>query len=360
MSNRLSVHFEPRRGWINDPNGLCFWHGEYHAFFQHNPHAPVWAQMHWGHATSTDLIHWKEHEIALYPDQLYENSGGCFSGSAVVEGDRLWLFYTTVSHELGQTQSVVWTDDGVTFHKYEGNPVIDHFPADGSKDFRDPKVTRIGDTWHMVLASGKDGAGKILRYTSRDLLSWDYAGVLYENAELGKIYECPDFFELDGRYVLMFSRIGRQRDAVLFAVGDFDGERFTPENICEVEMGPHFYAPQTFLAPDGRRILIGWMHSWGKLPGDGDVYKGAFTIPRCLHVRDGRLYAAPIREAQPYLTEWDDAVEIGENRVAIRVREGDDPLVYEGEVRGVQILRDTRTVEVFVNGGERVLSYWLE
>lgn len=360
MDNRLKLHFEPRRGWINDPNGLCFWRGQYHAFFQHNPHAPVWAQMHWGHAVSDDLIHWEEKDIALFPDQPYENSGGCFSGSAVIEGERLWLFYTTVSRELGQTQSVAWTDDGVHFTKYEGNPVIDHFPEDGSKDFRDPKVTKIGDTYHMVLASGKDGTGKILRYTSADLLHWEYAGVLYENAELGKIYECPDFFPLDGRYVLMFSRIGRRRDAVLFVAGDFDGNVFTPENICEVEMGPHFYAPQTFLAPDGRRILIPWMHSWGKLPGDGDVYKGAFGIPRQLSVRDGRVYNAPLDEIKPCLTDTDKAVTVTANRVEIAVREGEEPLFYEGTVREVQILRDTRTVEVFINGGQRVLSYWLQ
>ena len=194
--------------------------------------------------------------------------------------------------------------------------------------------------------------------TSR--LHWEYAGVLYENAELGVIYECPDFFQLDGRFVLMFSRIRHQRDAVLFAVGDFDGETFTPENICEVEMGPHFYAPQTFLAPDGRRILIPWMHSWGKLRGDGDVYKGAFGIPRQLSVRDGRLYDAPVEEVKPYLTDTDEAVTVTDTRVEIRVRPGDAPLFCEGTIRDVQILRDTRTVEVFINGGQRVLSYWLE
>lgn len=359
MSERLLYHFEPRTGWINDPNGLCFWRGEYHAFFQHNPYAPVWAQMHWGHAVSSDLIHWEEKPIALYPDRPYENSGGCYSGSAVEADGRLYLLYTTVSHELGQTQSVAFSDDGATFVKYDGNPVIPHFPADGSRDFRDPKVTKIGDTYHMVLASGKDGTGRILRYTSRDLLAWEYAGVLYENAALGKIYECPDFFELDGKYVLMFSRIGYRRDAVQFAVGDFDGERFTAENICAPEAGPHFYAPQTFCAPDGRRILIAWMHSWGALPGDGGVYKGAFTLPRELHVKDGRVVSMPVREAAPYLADADEAVEADGRHAAIRVRDGDEPLSYTGDVRQVQILRDTRTVEVFINGGDRVLTYWL-
>lgn len=359
MTERLRLHFEPERGWINDPNGLIFWRGEYHAFFQHNPYAAKWDRMHWGHAVSRDLLHWEERPIALFPDKNYENSGGCFSGSAVEHDGRLYLFYTSVSHELGQTQSLAVTEDGEHFVKAAENPLIRTLPRDASPDFRDPKLTRIGNLWHMVLASGYGGAGRILRYVSDDLLHWEYAGILYENAALGQVFECPDFFLLDGRYVLSFSRIGCRRGATLLAAGDFDGECFTPDSVEAVEEGPHFYAPQTFEAPDGRRIMIGWMHSWGALPGDGGVYKGAFSLPRELHVRGGRVVSEPIREAAPYLTVSDDAVEIGEDRVAVRVRVGDEPLEYRGAVRSVSVLRDTRTVEVFVNGGERVLSYWL-
>jgi len=125
---RLRYHLEPRKGWMNDPNGLVFFRGRYHAFFQHNPHAPAWDTMHWGHAVSDDLLHWEELPIALAPDQWYEDDGGCWSGSAVVLDDRLYLFYTGVSAELGQAQCVAWSDDGLRFHKYANNPVIRRAP----------------------------------------------------------------------------------------------------------------------------------------------------------------------------------------------------------------------------------------
>lgn len=129
----MQYHFEPPRGWMNDPNGLIFYQGRYHAFYQHNPYAPKWDVMHWGHAVSEDLLHWEHLPMALVPDQPYEDDLGCFSGSAVEKDGRLYLFYTAVSHRFGQAQCVAWSDDGVHFTKYEGNPVIDHFPADGCR-----------------------------------------------------------------------------------------------------------------------------------------------------------------------------------------------------------------------------------
>lgn len=352
MPERLVCHFEPRKGWMNDPNGLVFFKGRYHAFFQHYPYAPKWGQMHWGHAVSSDLIHWEEKPIALYPDQPYENSGGCYSGSAVVRDDVLYLMYTSVSRELGQTQSIAFSRDGVTFEKYGGNPVIRAFPVEGSADFRDPKVTLIGDTYHAVLGSGKDGVGKILRYTSRDLLAWDYAGVLYQGAEHGGVLECPDFFPLGERYVLMFSQMGRKTHATMFVTGDFDGDRFTPLSRQTPEAGPHFYAPQTFPAPDGRRILIAWLYAWGKPLDEGAEYAGALTIPRELALTGDKLTVNPAREARGLLSASDehvlvdpDGVTVGETRVACAPR-------------SVEILRDTKTVEVFVNGGETSITYW--
>ena len=173
---------------MNDPDGLVFFRGRYHIFYQHYPHAPRWGQMHWGHAVSTDLIHWEELPIALYPDMPYEDDGGCFSGSAVVKDDRLYLFYTSVSHELGQTQSVAYSDDGVNFRKYEDNPVISRNPL-GAVDFRDPKVTLINGVYHMVVGSGDAETGKVLLFLSEDLLHWDYSGVLFEAAGFGPCIE---------------------------------------------------------------------------------------------------------------------------------------------------------------------------
>lgn len=362
MDNRQKFHFEPNTGWINDPNGLCYWHGLYHAFFQYNPYSAHWATMHWGHAVSEDLLHWEEKPIALYPDQPYDapydNRGGCYSGSAAEKDGRLYLFYTSVSEGLGQTQSIAWTDDGETFVKYPGNPLIDRFPEDGSKDFRDPKVFRYGEKWHMVVASGKDGIGKILHYVADDLFAWTYAGVLFASDKYGPILECPDLFPLGDKWILMFSKTNREKTAVQFLIGTFDGNTFTAETEEFTELGPHYYAPQTFLSPDGRRILIGWMHAFGSLPADDGIRKGGLTIPRQLSLRDGRLLCAPIDEAKPLLTDYDAEVHVTSDAVWIDVRPNTRPCRYDGEIRDVKILRDTRTVEVFINGGEAVLSYW--
>lgn len=150
---RFQYHFEPKKGWMNDPNGLIYFRGQYHAFFQHNPYAPRWGKMHWGHAVSSDLIHWQELPIALYPDQAYENAGGCYSGSAVEKDGRLYLFYTSVSRRWGQTQSMAYSDDGIHFTKYAANPVISENPL-GYSDFRDPKVTCIDGKYYMVVGTG--------------------------------------------------------------------------------------------------------------------------------------------------------------------------------------------------------------
>ena len=193
MPQRFTFHFEPHKGWMNDPNGLIYYQGRYHAFFQHNPHEPVWGPMHWGHAVSQDLLHWEELPIALFPDQPYEDDKGCFSGSAVERDGVLYLFYTAVSKQLGQTQCVAVSRDGKAFEKYKGTPVIAAPPAEGSYDFRDPKVVELDGKTYMVCGSGKDGVGKILLYEQgKDLFTWQYVGVLFESSEYGKVLECPD------------------------------------------------------------------------------------------------------------------------------------------------------------------------
>lgn len=355
---RLKYHFEPQKGWINDPNGLIFYKGKYHAFCQHYPFAPHWGQMHWGHAVSEDLLHWEELPIALYPDQPYENSGGCFSGSAVEKDGELYLIYTSVSHELGQTQSVVRSKDGVTFEKYEGNPVIAHFPEEGSEDFRDPKVTWIKDAYYMVVATGKDGVGKILLYRSKDLLDWEYKGVLLEGAEFGGVLECPDFFPFEDKYLLMFSQICRDTRSTMFVYGDFDGETFTPISFHTPQIGPHFYAPQTFSDENGRRIIIGWLFNKDeKLNGDAD-YAGAFSIPCTLQMKDGKLCMFPVKESWSLLSDTDELVEVRENGVKLKADNVTFEVAFEGEVKDVKILRDTKTLEVFVNEGEAAFTYW--
>ena len=366
MRPRLQYHFEPAKGWMNDPNGLVYFNGMYHAFFQHNPHAPVWGPMHWGHAVSKNLIDWEELPIALYPDQVYEmreGGGGCYSGCAVVRGDVLYLIYTSVSDALGQTQSVAASRDGIHFEKYENNPVIRRFPADGSANFRDPKITEIDGMYYMVVGSGKDGTGRILLYTSANLLDWEYVGVLFEGKEYGSVIECPDLFALGDRYVLMFSNTATH--SAEFIVGCFDGRSFTPVTFHKPEAGPYFYAPQTFLDPSGRRILIGWLYNWKKALDKGAEYAGALTIPREVTLSpDGTLRIFPVSEAEGLLTQEDEAVEIKSQKItmhpaALNPSDSPQPLEYQGDIQSVDILRDTKTLEVFINKGEASFSYWL-
>jgi len=352
MPERLKYHFEPEKGWMNDPNGLVFYKNQYHAFFQHYPYAPKWGQMHWGHAVSNDLVHWTQKPIALYPDMPYENEGGCFSGSAIEKDGKLYLFYTSVSKEMGQTQSIAISEDGVHFEKYEKNPIL-HCPTDGENDFRDPKVTKIGDKYHMVVGSGKNGLGKILHYVSGDLLSWEYLGVFHTD-DRSTALECPDFFPLDGKYVLTYSLMGRKTRCSAFVIGTFDGETFTPETEFMPEIGPQFYAPQTFLDDKNRRILIGWLYDWNKPLDEGADYAGALTIPRTLSIKDGVLYNLPVPEAQHLLTDSDKDVAVDRNRATI-CGEGFDLLYTPGNMK---ILRDTKTLEIFFDGGRESISYW--
>lgn len=359
MPERLSYHFEPKTGWINDPNGLCFFRGRYHVFFQHYPHAPVWGPMHWGHAVSDDLIHWEELPIALTPDKPYEEPLGCWSGSAVVKDDKMYLFYTSVSDEFGQTQSMAVSDDGIHFVKYDKNPIIPHYPEDGSRDFRDPKVTKIGDEYVMVVGSGKDETGKVLLYKSKDLFDWAYKGVLYENKEYGSVFECPDFFPFEDKYLLVFSQGGVKTHAMAMLYGDFDGENFFPISEHRPEAGPEFYAPQTFLDDQGRRILIGWLFRWGKKPPKGVDYAGALTIPREIKMFDGKVTNYPVEEAASLLTDRDELVTVEKNKITV-VCDGEVLFEqqYDFDIHDVKLLKDTKTIEGFINGGEASFSAW--
>jgi len=356
MPERLKYHFEARKGWINDPNGLIYYRGQHHAFFQYYPYATKSGQKHWGHAVSDDLISWRELEVALVPDMPYEDSGGCWSGSAIEKDGKLWLFYTSVSHGLGQTQSVAVSGDGVRFEKCALNPVSPAPPKDGSEDFRDPKVLRFKDRYLMVCGTGKDGVGKVALYESSDLLRWEYAGVLYQNAGYGPALECPDLFPLGDRYVLMFSKMGLHTHSVQFIVGGFDGCKFTPIAEQTPEGGPQFYAPQTYIDPRGRRIMIAWLYDWVRKPDPEADYAGAFTIPRELTIKNDRVSAYPVEEARHLLTAEDVLVRTTGNSVTLLHPELE--LKYEGDVSDVAVLRDTKTLEVFVNKGEASFSYW--
>lgn len=362
---RFEHHFEPQTGWMNDPNGLVYFRGQYHAFFQHFPYAPKWGPMHWGHAVSRDLIHWEELPIALRPDQEYENNGGCFSGSAIVKDDKLYLFYTSVGMRLGQTQSMAVSEDGIHFTKYAGNPILRACPIDsgapcGNRDFRDPKVTEINGHYYMVCGSGQDGIGKVLLFRSDDLIHWEFVSILIEGCQYGTVIECPDFFFLDGQYVLMFSHMGRTEYATHFMVGSFDGVHFTPQQHVQIEAGPDFYAPQTLAAPDARRILIGWMYHWQKPLPAGAAHAGALSLARTLQIENGHLLTRPVAEAESLLRTASPYVSIQGNRLLLS--DGRRTVLSKTfpAIRSLQILEDQKAVEVFVNDGEWAASTWLD
>lgn len=350
---RLKYHFEPSKGWMNDPNGLIKFNGYYHAFFQYNPHSKVWGKMHWGHARSKDLINWEELPIALYPDKDYENTGGCFSGSAIQKDGDLYLFYTSVSDKLGQTQSLAISHDGINFIKYEKNPIIKEVPPDGSRDFRDPKVFKYKDKYMMVCGSGKDNIGKVLLFESLDLFNWSYVGVLFEDKNSGPVIECPDLFKLGDDYVLMFSMMNKALYSTNFIVGSFDGKKFIEKYRTNIEAGPDFYAPQTFLDGD-RRIMIGWMFNWKKAPDKYVNYAGALSIPRELKLVNGKLINYPTKEVHPLLKKESKGINIKDNNLYAFKRKFD----LKEEPKDISILEDTKTVEIFINNGEESFTLW--
>ena len=286
--DRPLFHLTPMVGWMNDPNGFCYYRGEYHLFYQYHPYNTIWGPMHWGHAKSRDLLHWTYLPTALAPD-TDADAGGCFSGSALpLDDGRLMLMYTGVQpagtgHKELQAQCVA-IGDGVDFTKLAENPVIGAalLPKGYSvHDFRDPKILR-GEDGRLYCVVGnrhETRQGVILLLESEDGQSWRFVTELdASRGELGRMWECPDFFALDGQQVLLTSPQEMQAtpDGVFHAgygtialLGDYDGEshRFTRRSVQPVDDGLDFYAPQTVLAPDGRRIMIGWMENWETLNG---------------------------------------------------------------------------------------------
>lgn len=320
---RPEFHLPARVGWMNDPNGFSYYNGEYHLFYQYHPYNSHWGPMHWGHAVSTDLLHWRNLPAALAPDTNCDRDG-CFSGSAVTLDDgRHLLMYTGVVKEAQpdgsfkevQTQCIA-IGDGTDYEKYEGNPVLSekNLPEGSSRyDFRDPKIWKEEDGTFRCVAGNctpqKDG--RILLYSSPDALHWKFEKILIQNGgRYGKMWECPDFFKLDGRQVLLVSpqdmlpqgfEYHNGNGTVCF-IGDYDKETstFIEDKNQAIDYGIDFYAPQTVLAPDGRRIMIGWMQNWDTcgLHSADQPWFGQMSLPRELSVKNGRLIQKPIREIE--------------------------------------------------------------
>jgi len=359
---RLSYHYRPQKGWVNDPNGLVYFGGYYHVFYQHAPDFELpWKQpMHWGHARTKDFLVWEELPVALYPDREYDNNG-CWSGTAIEKDGVLYLIYASVhtptgSNEKRQTVSVAYSRDGIHFEKYAHNPVIDGYPSDGGPDFRDPAVCCIDGVYYCVMATGHPASrtGRLLCYKSRDLLAWDYVGIMSEWQNC-KYAECPSLVRAEQGYLLTASVCPNGRPHYFRAMlGQFHEGTF--RIVCEAELdkGPDQYAGQVFADPRGRNILISWIPGW-KYQGYASRDIGCMSIPREIRLVDGTLTAYPIEELRHLLRDDDPSVKRTETGFVIE-RSGREPVVYEGAVYDLKILRDGYLVEVFVNGGREVYT----
>ncbi|PGY15939.1 glycoside hydrolase family 32 protein [Bacillus sp. AFS031507] len=326
---RPQYHFSPERQWMNDPNGMVYYNGEYHLFYQYHPNGTTWGPMHWGHAVSKDLVHWEHLPIGLAPDE----HGTIFSGSAVVDWNDTSGFFEGKSGLVAifthadtypdsnrprQRQSLAYSkDNGRTWIKYKGNPVLQE---ESITDFRDPKVFwhRETNQWIMVLAAGQT----VRIYTSKNLLAWEFTSEFGEgHGSHQGVWECPDLFELpvDGdsnqKKWVLFVSIGNdpkyeEGSRTQYFIGDFDGKTFfnhyEPKKTLWIDHGRDNYAGVSWSDvpdEDGRRIYIGWMSNWQYANVTPTIeWRSAMTIPRVLELKkteDGiRLVQNPVHELQ--------------------------------------------------------------
>lgn len=325
---RPCYHVTGGHGWINDPNGFSYYKGQYHLFYQYHPYSNIWGPMHWGHVVSKDMVAWERRPVIMAPDELYDNAG-CFSGSALEMSDgRHLIMYTGVGKATEpdggekhyQTQCIA-VGDGTDYVKYEGNPVLtaEDVPEGGSPvDFRDPKIWKETDGKFYAVAANAtpDGNSAILLFESEDAFQWSFCSVLASSSKkLGGMWECPDFFELDGKHLLFVSPMEMMPEGLKYHVGhstlcisgayDKTSHSFHREAVQPIDSGIDFYAPQTMLAPDGRRVMIAWMQSWSnsKFVPHGAKFFGQLTVPRELSFHDGKLIQKPIRELEAYRSD---------------------------------------------------------
>ncbi len=411
---RETYHFAPWKNWLNDPNGLCWFQGYYHMFYQLNPHSQQWSQMYWGHAASKDLVHWVHLPVALEPQEEIlnnpeEQKGGAFSGSAIMhEGEAVFFLTRSLGPMVDgentlQQQWKMTSRDMLHFSKER--LVIDRPPQGASFDFRDPKVIKASKKWYMALGSALEGKAAILLYESGDLEHWNYTGPLLVEKETGiRCVECPDFMELDGKYLAIgalmhhYDPQGRYQ-MCRYYIGDFEDGIFTEEHRGWFDFGSNCYAMQSF-EHKGRRISIGWISDfYGEHLELERGACGSMTIPREMHIRDGRLYLTPVREIESLKSErlyrgqgenvclkgicpnaYKAEVEFEDN-IAFSIQLGGDEnrgillihdekglriqtkgvksesVMFPAEVEKVEkleIFADRRTVEIYVNDGEAV------
>ncbi len=301
---RPAFHITGQQGWINDPNGLVKFKGEYHVFFQHYSSSVYWGPMHWGHVKSRDLLKWQHLPVAICPD---EQDDGCFSGTAIVWKDKLWLMYTSFKENGGgenirQLQAIASSDDGVHFTKHGIVIGEKDLPPEYSPcDFRDPKVFRRGEIFYcLVAARRKQGRGRLLLFSSEDLFKWNFERDVLGTDCGGIMTECPDYVESLGllTYCEQFqpAQVDKHLNihSTFYRLGELGlgtgKSKFGESDI--IDYGFDFYASQIFAEVP---VMIGWLSMWDRtVPYDKYGFSGMLTVPRKISVKDGRLWQAPL------------------------------------------------------------------
>lgn len=305
---------------MNDPNGPIYWRGQYHMFYQYNPHGAYWGDMHWGHAVSSDMVHWKHLPVALAPTPGGPDAAGCFSGSSVVDGDRVAVLYTGVvaapeaeatisdgNHSLRESQCLALGSGPDLLHWEKDAKAVIAAPPPGLDitGFRDPAPWKQGDTWYMAVGSGIRGkGGAVLLYRSADLRSWEYLHPLAMGArsgetkqnpvDAGEMWECPDFFPLGSGHVLIHSTQGK----AYWQSGTLDERAmvFHPQRDGVLDYGA-FYAPKTQLDSERQRILWGWIQETRpEAESRAAGWAGMMSLPRVLTLDENmelRMEVAP-------------------------------------------------------------------
>ncbi len=313
--HRQQFHLQPPVGWLNDPNGLCVYGGQYHAFFQYGPFDVTGGVKHWGHAVSKDLLHWEPLPVMLYPDEPFD-CHGVYSGSALIEGTEMYLYYTgNVKHPgdydyikqgRGHNVCLAVSHDGKTVASKQCLLYNKDYPAGLTCHVRDPKVFAYEGKYYMVLgARTLEDKGEVLVLESTDKLHWNHINTLTTPETFGYMWECPDLFCLDGQWYLAVSPQGIQCQNIYgcgyFAVyGDWRAH-CTLGEFHEADFGFDYYAPQSFVDENGRRIQIGWMGmpdaDYGNAPTVAHGWQHCFTVPRLLTKGPGgTLLQTPVPE----------------------------------------------------------------
>lgn len=312
---RQQFHLQPPVGWLNDPNGLCVYGGQYHAFFQYGPFDVTGGVKHWGHAASKDLLHWEPLPVMLYPDEPFD-CHGVYSGSALIEGTEMYLYYTGnvknpgdfdyIKQGRGHNVCLAVSHDGKTVASKQCLLYNKDYPAGLTCHVRDPKVFVYEGKYYMVLgARTLEDKGEVLVLESTDKLHWNHINTLTTPEPFGYMWECPDLFCLDGQWYLAVSPQGIQCQNIYgcgyFAVyGDWRAH-CTLGEFHEADFGFDYYAPQSFVDENGRRIQIGWMGmpdaDYGNAPTVAHGWQHCFTVPRLLTKGPGgTLLQTPVPE----------------------------------------------------------------